>query len=123
MLEEFGLSGSTVSRRYIRASVRKLKKLCERRLEDYEFVVLILDGKTFGSDEMLAVLGVTIEGSKIPLGFIQTGTENEWVCREMLKGLLERGLKMDQGLLCVIDGSKGLRKCGEKENMFLYLLI
>jgi transposase-like protein len=108
--EAFGMSGSTVSRRYIRASARQLEKLCERRLEGYDFVVLILDGKTFGSDEMVIALGVTSDGRKIPLGFIQTGAENERVCREMLGGLLERGLKVDSGLLCVVDGSKGLRK-------------
>jgi putative transposase len=28
----------------------------------------------------------------------------------MLEGLLERGLKIDSGLLCVVDGSRGLRK-------------
>jgi len=108
--EAFGMSGSTVSRRYIRASARQLKKLCERGLEGYDFVVLILDGKTFGSDEMVIALGVTSDGRKIPLGFIQTGAENERVCREMLEGLLERGLRIEPGLLCVIDGSKGLRK-------------
>jgi putative transposase len=108
--EAFGMSGSTVSRRYIRASARQLKKLCERRLEGYDFVVLIVDGKTFGSDEMVIALGVTSDGRKIPLGFIQTGAENERVCREMLEGLLERGLKIESGLLCVVDGSKGLRK-------------
>jgi transposase-like protein len=108
--EAFGLSGSTVSKRYIRASARQLKKLCERRLEGYDFVVLILDGKTFGTDEMMIVLGVTVGGEKIALGFVQTGTENERVGREMLEGLLERGLRIEPGLLCVIDGSKGLRK-------------
>ena len=109
--EAFGMSGSTVSRRYyIRASARQLKELCERRLEGYDFVVLILDGKTFGTDEMVIALGVTADGRKIPLGFIQTGAENERVCREMLVGLLERGLRIEPGLLCVIDGSKGLRK-------------
>jgi len=108
--EAFGMSGSTVSRCYIRASARELKKLCERRLEGYDFVVLILDGKTFGSDEMVIALGVTSDGRKIPLGFIQTGAENERVCREMLEGLLERGLRIEPGLLCIIDGSKGLRK-------------
>lgn len=108
--EAFGLSGSTVSRRYIRASARELKKLCERRLEGYDFVVLILDGKTFGTDEMVIGLGVTVDGRKIPLGFVQTGAENERIGREMLEGLLERGLKIKEGLLCVIDGSKGLRK-------------
>ena len=108
--EAFGLSGSTVSKRYIRASARELKRLCERRLEGYDFVVLLLDGKTFGTDEMVIALGVTMEGRKIPLGLIQTGTENERVGREMLEGLLERGLKIADGLLCIIDGSKGLRK-------------
>mgnify|MGYP006269921299 FL=1 len=39
--EAFGMSGSSVSRRYIRASARQLKKLCERRLEGYDFVVLM----------------------------------------------------------------------------------
>jgi len=108
--EAFGLSGSTVSKRYIRASARELKRLCERRLEGYDFVALLLDGKIFGTDEMVIALGVTVEGRKIPLGFVQTGTENERVGREMLEGLLERGLKIADGLLCVIDGSKGLRK-------------
>jgi len=79
--EAFGLSSSTISRRYIRASERQLKQLCERSLERYEFVALILDGKSFGADEMVIALGVTIEGRKIPLGFIQTGTENERVGR------------------------------------------
>ena len=108
--EAFGLSGSSVSKRYIRASARELKKLCERRLEGYEFVALILDGKIFGTDEMVIALGVTVEGRKIVLGFVQTGTENERVGREMLEGLLERGLRIGNGLLCIIDGSKGLRK-------------
>jgi transposase-like protein len=108
--EAFGISGSTISRRYIRASAEKVRKLCERRLEGYDFVVLILDGKTFGSDEMVIVLGVTRDGRKILLGFIQTGAENERVCREMLERLLDRGMRIEEGLLCVIDGSKGLRK-------------
>jgi transposase-like protein len=108
--EAFGLSSSTISRRYIRASEKQLKKLCERSLESHEFVALILDGKSFGTDEMLIALGVTIEGKKIPLGFVQTGTENERVGRQFLEQLLERGLRVDRGLLCVLDGSRGLRK-------------
>ena len=36
-------------------------------------MALILDGKSFGSDEMVIVLGVTGEGRKILLGFIQKG--------------------------------------------------
>jgi len=106
----FGLSPSSLSRRFIRASARKLQQLLERRLESYDFVALFLDGKTFSEDEMVIALGITLSGHKVILGFIQTGTENERVCSAFLQGLLERGLRIDQGLLCIIDGAKGLHK-------------
>ena len=53
---------------------------------------------------------MTLEGEKVILGFLQASTENERVCTDFLRGLIERGLCHDEGLLCVIDGSKGLRK-------------
>jgi len=49
----FGLSPSSGSRRFIQASARKLRDLCERPLDSYNFVALILDGKTFAEDEMI----------------------------------------------------------------------
>jgi len=110
----FGLSPSSVSRRFIRVSARKLQQLCERRLDSYDFVALFLDGKTFAEDEMLIALGITLSGEKVILGFIQTGTENERVCSEFLQSLLERGLRVDQGLLCILDGAKGLLKAIQK---------
>ena len=106
----FGLSPSTVSRRFIRASARKLRAFLERRLEGYDLVALVLDGKSFAADTMVVALGITMRGEKLLLGFVQTGTENEHVCAAFLRELGERGLRTDQGLLCVIDGSKGLRK-------------
>lgn len=108
--DAFGLSASSVSRRFIRASARALLELSERRLGAEEFVVLFLDGKTFADDSMVIALGVTRQGEKKILGCIQTATENESVCAEFLRGLVTRGLRTDQGLLCVIDGAKGLRK-------------
>ena len=134
----FGLSPSSVSRRFIvrlrltnvRASARKLRDLCKRRLDSHDFVALFLDGKTFSEDEKIIVrlrltnvaLGITLSGDKVILGFIQTGTENERVCSEFLQSLLDRGLRIDQGLLCivrlrltkVIDGAKGLHKAIQK---------
>ena len=110
----FGLSPSSISRRFIRASARKLQQLCERRLESYDLVALFLDGKTFAEDEMVIALGITLSGHKVILGFIQTGTENERVCSDFLHALLERGLRIDQGLLCIIDGAKGLHKAIQK---------
>ena len=106
--EAFGLSASTVSRRFKRASARKLQELSERRLEGYDLVALILDGKTFAEDEMVAAVGVAVTGEKVLLGFVQTATENRKVCATFLRALLERGLRVDLGLLVVTDGAKGL---------------
>lgn len=107
--EAFAVSPSTVSRRFIKASSRKLKELMERDLSEYDIVVLFIDGKSFAEDEMIIALGVTITGEKIPLGFIQAATENERVVKDFLSDLIDRGLNIDEGLLCIIDGAKGLR--------------
>lgn len=112
--ETFGLKASSLSRRFKRASARKLLELTERDLGVYDIVAIFLDGKTFGQDEMVIAMGVTLEGQKVILGFVQTATENEAVCSAFLRGLVERGLKVDQGLLCIIDGAKGLRKAVDK---------
>src|SRR6202163_3676840 len=94
--EAFGLSASTVSRRFKRATARKLRELTERRLERYDLVALLLDGKTFAEDEMVTAVGVTITGEKILLGFVQTATENRKVCAAFLRELVERGLSIEQ---------------------------
>lgn len=104
----FGLSASTVSRRFIRASARKLQELSDRRLEGYDLVALMLDGKTFAEDAMVSAVGVTITGDKVLLGFVQTATENRKVCAAFLRARLDRGLRAELGLLVVTDGAKGL---------------
>lgn len=106
--ETFGLSSSAVSRRFIQASSRKLKELVERDLSAYDFVGLFIDGKSFADDEMIIALGITLTGEKIPLGFIQAATENERVLKSFLNRLLVRGLSIVEGILCIIDGAKGL---------------
>jgi len=106
--EAFGLSASTVSRRFKRASARKLQELSERRLDGYDLVALILDGKTFAEDEMVAAGGVAVTGEKVLLGFVQTATENRKVCAIFLRELVERGLRVDLGLLVVTAGATGL---------------
>lgn len=108
--QAFGLSASSVSRRFIRASERKLRAFQERRLEGYDLVALVLDGKTFADDAMVIALGVTGTGHKVLLGFVQTATENKMVCAAFLRELVARGLRYQEGLLVVLDGSKGLRQ-------------
>ena len=112
--ETFGLKASSLSRRFKRAGARKPQELRERDPSVYDIVGIFLDGKTFGDDEMVIALGVTLAGNKVILGFVQTATENESVCSSFLRELLERGLNIDRGVLCVIDGSKGLRKAVDR---------
>ena len=94
--EAFGLSSSSVSRRYVKGTARKLAQFQERSLEGYDLVALFLDGKSFADEEIIIALGVTLDGQKIPLGF--------------LSDLVDRGLQYEAGLLVVMDGAKGLYK-------------
>ena len=109
-----GLSSSTVSRGFIEASAKKLRDLQERDLSHEDVVVLFLDGKAFAGDLMVSALGVTMTGEKRILGFVETGTENEGVLTPFLRSLVDRGLDLSQGLLVVIDGSRGLRAAVRK---------
>ena len=104
-----GLSKSTVSREFIAASSERLKALQERDLSELDVVAIFIDGKSFADDQMVIALGVTLEGNKVFLGFVQTETENARVLGQFLQSLLDRGLDISKGVLVVIDGAKGLR--------------
>jgi putative transposase len=107
--EAFGLARSSVSRRFIRASAGELRRLAERRHDDAEWLVLVLDGKAFAGDQLVIALGVTVTGEKRVLGLVQTASENKRVIASFLRELGERGFPLDRSLLVVIDGAKGLR--------------
>ena len=104
-----GLSSSTVSRRFVEASAKKLRKFQERDLSGLDLVAVFLDGKSFAEDQMVIAAGVDLEGHKHLLGFVQTSTENKRSISQFLKSLTERGLDVSDGLVAVIDGAKGLR--------------
>jgi transposase-like protein len=104
-----GLSSSSVSRAFIEASAAKLKEFQERDLSGERYLALFLDGKSFADATLVIALGVTREGTKRFLGFVETDTENEKVLTPFLRSLVERDLDLSQGLLVVIDGGKGLR--------------
>lgn len=106
--EAFGLSSSNVSRQFIRASGQKLQELMERDLSSDDMVAMLIDGKSFAQDNLLTAVGVTLDGRRIILGFTEAATENARVTGAFLQSLLDRGLKIDEGILVVVDGSKGL---------------
>ena len=106
----FGIKKSSVSRKFIRASARKLKECLERDLSGYDIVSIFIDGKGFAENEVIVALGVTLEGKKVILGFIESSTENAQVCRDFMNELINRGLNTDNEILFVIDGAKGIHK-------------
>lgn len=108
--ETFGIKKSSISQKFIRASSRKLAAFMNRDLSGYDIVAIFIDGKFFAENEMVIALGVTIEGEKVLLGFIETSTENGTVCRDFLNSLKARGLNLEQEVLFVIDGGKGIFK-------------
>jgi transposase-like protein len=109
-----GLSGSTVSRRFIEASAEKLQEMQERDLSGEDVVAMFVDGKTFGDATMVVALGITMSGEKRFLGFVETDTENEPVLTAFLRSLTGRGLDIWPGVLVIIDGGKGLRAAVRK---------
>jgi transposase-like protein len=111
-----GASKSTVSKVFVGTSDKVLRAFKERRLEGEDIVAIFLDGKYFAADEMVIAMGVTLEGRKKMLGFIQAGTENLAVIGDLLRSLLDRGLKIEQGVLVCTDGSKGI--CGAVRRVF-----
>jgi putative transposase len=108
--EGFGLSKSSVSRKFIEGSKERVKEFLESSLKDQEIVAIFMDGKYMRTDQVIIALGVLSNGYKIPLGFIQSHTENHKPIRDFLNTLIDRGLKYKQGLLWIVDGSTGMHK-------------
>ena len=106
----FGIKKNSVSRRFIKASAKKLREFLERDLSPHDFVAIFIDGKTYAEHQIVVALGVTMEGEKILLGFVEAKTENYEICKDFLKRLINRGLRVDNEILFVVDGAKGLRK-------------
>jgi len=110
VLESFGMSQSAVSRSFIEESSKRLKEFESRDLGKYDFIALIVDGKYLSRDNIIIALGVTITGVKIPLGFVQATTENTEAVKGLIQDLIKRKFRFKEGILTIVDGSKGLKK-------------
>jgi len=106
----YGIDKSSVSRRWQAASTKQLAALMERRLDDRDLCVLVIDGKGFGDYTLITAVGVDSAGHKHVLGLCPGATENSEVCGALLDDLLERGLNRTRRYLFVIDGAKALKK-------------
>ncbi len=115
MAETVGVSKSSVSAEAVEASEEELRRLCQRRLEGLELLVIYLDGLVFGTHHVLAAVGVEYSenkernGKKHVLGIAEGASENQVVAKGLLEDLVARGLDPKRRYLFVIDGSKALR--------------
>jgi transposase-like protein len=108
--ETFGIKKTSVCRKFIRASARRLQEFLERDISSHDIVSIFMDGKSFAENQIVIALGITMSGEKVLLGFVETSTENHVVCRDFINRLKDRGLNLDNEILFVIDGGKGLYK-------------
>jgi len=109
-----GISKSSVSREFIKASEKALAELKARRLDDKDFLAIYIDGIIVDSRHVIAAIGVDSTGDKHLLGLASGSSENAQVVKDLLRGLIERGLSTEHEYLFVIDGSKALRSAIEE---------
>lgn len=100
---------SAVSRRFVKETETALAELLARDLTEAKIKVLMLDGEHMAGRCVIVALGITADGTKLPVGLWDGATENKTVVKAMLADLVSRGLSADDGLLVVIDGAKALR--------------
>jgi putative transposase len=106
--EGCGVTKSSVSRAFVRASAADVKALDERRFEGQRFAVVMIDGVEYAAETIAVAMGITEDGTKRVLGLRQGATENTAVCTALLEHLRERRLETGQPTLFVLDGSKAL---------------
>lgn len=107
--DELGISKSAVSRQFVKQSAQALAQLMSRDLSKHDFVAIYVDGIIVAKHHIIAAVGVDAQGSKHVLGLAAGSSENAKVVKDLLSGLIQRGLDLNVPRLWVIDGSKALR--------------
>jgi putative transposase len=105
-----GTSKSAISRRFVARTEHALAELLAQDLTGLDLVALLVDGIRVAEHCCVVALGITIDGTKVPLGLVEGATENATVVGDLLAGLRERGLEVSRPILVVIDGAKALRR-------------
>ena len=116
-----GTSKSAVSRRFVARTEHALAELLAQDLSGLDLVALMIDGIRVADHTCVVALGITIDGTKVPLALAEGATENTTVVTDVLAGLRERGLDTTRPILVVLDGAKALRRA--VLNVFAHPLI
>lgn len=113
--EVFGLSSSNLSKRFKAKTAEALQKLHNRSLAGEDILIIFIDAKRFAKDGLMLALGITSDGKKIVLGIEQSYSENSKVAEQFFDRLIQRGLRFEDGILFIIDGSKGFKHAIEAQ--------
>src|ERR1035441_4324111 len=79
-----------------------------RDLSNLAVAVLMIDGLDVAGSCAVVALGITTDRPKIPARLSLGHTENKTVVTALWADLVARGLDVESGVLCVIDGAKAL---------------
>ena len=101
---------SAVSRRFVAQTEHAWPSCWPPTSPGLDLVALMVDGIRVAEHCCVVALGITIDGTKVPLGLAEGATENATVVGDLLVGLRDRGLDVTRPLLVVIDGAKALRR-------------
>jgi len=103
-------SKSAVSRAFVASTRTALEELLGRDLSGVELAVVMSDGIDLADVTHVVALGITTDGTKVPLSLREGSTENATVATALLSDLADRGLRLGEQQLFVLDGAKALRK-------------
>jgi transposase-like protein len=104
----FGISASSISKRFIEASYAKLSQFLDRDLSEYKTFVIFLDTVHRGGSAFTVALGIDVKGKKRALGLWEGATENRDVAGSLLSDLESRGLNLNEDIIFVTDGGGGI---------------
>lgn len=104
-LQAKGVSKSTISRKAIATTKPMVEEFRQSRLDKLDLIVIMFDGIHVARKQMIACVGIDMNGKKHVLGLRVGATENDIVCRDLIRDMKERGLPTDKEYLFVIDGS------------------
>jgi transposase-like protein len=108
--EATSTSKSAISRRFVKATEHALAGLMSADLSRLDLVAFMVDGVHFADHVCVVALGITIDGTKVPLAIEEGSTENATLVTSLIVGLRERGLDVTRPILAVLDGSKALAR-------------
>jgi putative transposase len=107
--ESRSTSKSAISRAFVAGTREALHELLSRDLSELELAVVMIDGIELAGMTHVVALGITPDGTKVPLSLREGSTENAIVATALLSDLTDRGLDLNERQLFVLDGAKAPR--------------